>query len=663
MRSCPDLPALMDEIHETADVALVSMPWAPPTEPCLGLSILKQCLQNEEIGARVFHLAPMLLRWCTIETYAFLADRWAFNDFLFTHIIDVGIDKGQEQALRDQAALYAEASHDGRYADTESMLNLAWNMRNRIVPEFIEYSMQRIVRSRPKLIGLSCLFDQTIASAALAKRLKDVLPQVPIVLGGYALEGPPGLTAERAFPWIDLIVAGDGEQAIVELARDALAGKSVTARANASVKIMRTPRINLEDSPSPNYDDWFLDLDRLATSDRIRISTRVLPVESSRGCWWGQSQHCVFCGIDDDTLRYRQKGALKTRSMLSGMRERYGDYVFRFSDYIMPKEYYTELLPALAHEKKKYRLHTELKANHPPERVQLLSDAGFREIQPGIESFSTPVLKEMHKGVTSIQNVSLLKAGYLYEVTVHYNILFGLPGDVASTYRDMLRRIPQLYHLIPPVTCTDTAITRFAPLQSDPNRFGLCKPNVHHGRYDILFSREFLERSGFSLDSYAYFFEKNFDYSGDLIVLYRQLCQQVDHWKALHRERFVELSFDVVDDRVCVVNSRFREESRYRLSAPASAVYLECDNRPIGRLRIQRQLEEKGRGLSEPAFIEAIAQLASKRLIWTEGELILGLAVPRPVATERRDSRWPQTWLSLWEGDSAITNTLDNIIR
>ena len=80
----------------------------------------------------------------------------------------------------------------------------------------------------------------------------------------------------------------------------------------------------------------------------------------------------------------------------------------------------------------------------------------------------------------------------------------------------MLGLVPMLYHLIPPVTCTDTAITRFAPLEADPQRFGFPTPHRHHERYDILFSRQFLERTTFSLDSYAYYFARSVGYTDEL---------------------------------------------------------------------------------------------------------------------------------------------------
>jgi hypothetical protein len=208
----------------------------------------------------------------------------------------------------------------------------------------------------------------------------------------------------------------------------------------------------------------------------------------------------------------------------------------------------------------------------------------------------------------------------------------------------MLRNIPQLYHLIPPVSITDTAVTRFAPLQSDPERFGIGKPNVHDSCYNMLFSSDFLARTGFSYDSYAYYFERSFEYSEDLEILYRQLRQQVDYWKALHLERFVELSFDVVDDQVSILDSRYPEECRYCLSREGSKVYLECDTRPTKLHRIKSKLESVGCGLSEPAFADAIDELVARRLIWFEDDSILGLAVPRSVSAKYRENGWCRTW-------------------
>jgi len=620
------------------DVALVSMPWAPPIEPCLGLAILKSCLARAGITARVFHFGPDLLRWITHDTYQFVADSWGLNEFVFGAPLDDSLSDGQK-AMVVQRVLASRnsgtAAFNARYDTPESMLDLYMTLRCKVMPEFLDDAAARILDSGARLIGFTCMFDQTIASVALAAKLKRLDPTVTVVLGGYALEGPAAGTIARAFPCVDHLVLGDGEQAIVEL-----------AEGRRGERVIRAARYDLADSPTPDYDDWFADVATLDRRFGVRVETEVLPVEASRGCWWGQTMHCVFCGIDEDALTYRYKSADQTFTMLDGMRRRYGDLKFRFSDYIMPKAYYTDLLPRLAEQQPKFRLHSEIKANHPPERVRLLARAGFHAVQPGIESFATPVLRMMDKGVRGIDNVSLLKAAYAEGIDIYYNLLYGLPDDSAAAYRQMVELIPRLYHLTPPVARTETVLTRFSPLQAQPQRFGL-PPAVHHASYDALFSEDFLRRTGFSLDDYCYYFERTFDYPAPLQSLYAQLVIQVDHWKRLHRERFVELSTQRRDGATTIRDSRFCAQPEvYTLTPPAALVYESLREGLANASRLRAALDRDGR-LAPASFDAAMAELDQRRLIWQEHNLVLGLAIAEEVTETHRATGWPQQWHSI----------------
>jgi len=88
-----------------------------------------------------------------------------------------------------------------------------------------------------------------------------------------------------------------------------------------------------------------------------------------------------------------------------------------FPIYIFPHNFFTDLLPHLAEVTPHYDLQCEIKANQTAERVKAFADAGFSELQPGIESFDSNVLRLMDKGVTGIQNVHLLRQGYLQRHT------------------------------------------------------------------------------------------------------------------------------------------------------------------------------------------------------------------------------------------------------
>ena len=277
--------------------------------------------------------------------------------------------------------------------------------------------------------------------------------------------------------------------------------------------------------------------------------------------------------------------------MLGTLRERHGvEYPFRFSDYILPHSYWTDLLPKLAKVEPRYSLSCEVKSNQNAIRVKALSDAGFSGVQPGIESFDSNVLRLMKKGVTGIRNVQLLKHGYLHGVVIDYNLIYGFPGEKAEWYVEMVGRLPRLYHFMPPVTRTEVIVTRFAPLYEEAELDGVRVFPKHHNSYDALFSKEFLERSKFSFDNFAYYFRRYFEHKADLLPLYQDLRVSVDRWKRQHHLGDVHLSYREDGDGLSFCDSRMGEMREVRLDAWQSRVYLACDTEIVPTPNLMREL-------------------------------------------------------------------------
>ena len=59
--------------------------------------------------------------------------------------------------------------------------------------------------------------------------------------------------------------------------------------------------VSMDEVPAPDYDEYF---DSLAVSplqhDLLR-DVRIL-YESARGCWWGEKNHCTFCGLNGSSM-------------------------------------------------------------------------------------------------------------------------------------------------------------------------------------------------------------------------------------------------------------------------------------------------------------------------------------------------------------------------
>ncbi len=639
------------------NVVLVSMPWTTAVQPSLGLAILKATLLKDQIPCQIYHASLDLLKYMKLQTYETLARCWAVNDFLFARLLDDVLDDSQLDNLRTALVSFAMPNHFSDYTKPAEILELIFALRNHVLPRYLAECATFILNLRPTLVGFSCLFDQTIASVALAKLLKEAEPTLTTVLGGYAVQHANGAEFLRSFPFIDCIVKGDGEPVISQLAWASVGVSSLNeingVVTNGALADNNAPesvaiRADLSQALTPDYHDWFQDLHRLARDHKVFIETQGLPIESSRGCWWGQKSHCTFCGIDEETLRYRSKSAAQIVNELRELRNRHGENMsFRFADYILPHRFHDQLLPGLAEFKPPLRLEGEIKANQTRERVRRFASAGFRALQPGIESFSSEVLQRIHKGVNAIQNIQLLKWGYLEQIITHYNLIFGFPGETLEEYTNLVATLPRLYHLIPPHGHGAVAITRFAPLQAKPAKFGIASQPTHHHFYDIVFSRKFLQRTGFSMDNYCYYFERDYEIPSVLQERYAQLVIQTEHWKEQQKQRDVYLTYEQSSAGYSFIDTRYSSADHFEIVGLPAEVYSRCDERAVTKEELVRQLCLKtDKQLTD--LCEAIHILDFKRLIWTDGDSLFGLGVPAAVARGHIRDGWKFNWGSLY---------------
>src|SRR6185503_12803258 len=90
---------------------------------------------------------------------------------------------------------------------------------------FLEECLEEVVAARPRLVGFTSVFQQHVASLALARRIKRALPETFIVFGGANCEGPMGAETVRQFPFVDAAVSGEADLVFPELVGRVLAGR------------------------------------------------------------------------------------------------------------------------------------------------------------------------------------------------------------------------------------------------------------------------------------------------------------------------------------------------------------------------------------------------------------------------------------------------------
>lgn len=232
------------------------------------------------------------------------------------------------------------------------------------------------------------------------------------------------------------------------------------------------PVVKMDELPYPAFDDFFAQRSAVDIQDTIPPA---IMVETSRGCWWGEHSHCTFCGLNGLTMAFRSKSPQRAIEEITSLWDRYSDQAedLLAVDNILDYRYMNTMLPQLAEHKKRIRLFYETKANLKKEQIARFAQANIQDVQPGIESLSSRVLKIMRKGVSALQNVQMLKWCQEYDVVAYWNILWGFPGENPEDYRESNEWASRLFHIRPPQVIAPIRLDRFSPLFDAAEEFGI----------------------------------------------------------------------------------------------------------------------------------------------------------------------------------------------
>ena len=605
------------------DVVLVSMPFGPLLSPSLGLSLLQPQVRARGLSCRIEYFTLRFAERIGQRLYLkIVSERQALTrafvgEWIFSHALYDWPNEKDEQYIAD--VLLKPPSWVGRNRTklpTRAEVRALLEAKN-LAPRFIRDCADRIAGLQPRLVGFTSVFQQHLASLALARALKARLPDVTIVMGGANCEATMGAETVRQFPFVDAVVSGEADLVFAELAARLVDGEAIgdmpgvltreiADRALSSGCMPGTSSVqDLDALPFPDYGDYF---DQFAATRFAREWQPSVFVETSRGCWWGERMHCTFCGLNGATMSYRSKSAPRALDELTHLAAAHPGADIQVVDNILDLRYFKTLLPELAKRKLDVSLFYETKSNLKKEQIRLLRDAGVTTIQPGIESFSDSVLKLMKKGVSGLQNVQVLKWCKEIGVAPLWNILIGFPGEAEGDYRRMSDLTPRLCHLPSPVTVAAIRLDRFSPNfnQSDALGFTKVRPLPF---YDFIYDVGETARRNL-----AYFFAYDYKAPQEVARYAEPLVKSVHAWRT--RWRHSELVSVDIDGRLTIFDTRPRAAAPVTvLAGDDRAVYLSCD-----AIADASQLE--------PSQAARLSSLAARGLMLNDGARYLSLAIP-----------------------------------
>ncbi|MCF6290280.1 MAG: RiPP maturation radical SAM C-methyltransferase [Desulfobacterales bacterium] len=599
--------------HSSLRLALVSMPWALFNRPSIQLGGLKAYLAADRDWLTVDTMHPYLEVADKIGTdlYHWISQESWVGEACYSALL---FPEQKEDAARMAVARHRRKPRRSRGPDFDFNQTLA------ILEQQLTAWLARQDWSRYQLVGFSVCFNQLLASLTAAAGIKRTHPDLMVVLGGSICAGSLG-SSLLTFPQVDYVVPGEGEIPLRELCRF-LAGKRATLPETLNSRVRpaakaRAPSPQLKDLnrlPVPDYQDYFAELQQWFAS---RPFIPVLPLEFSRGCWWGK---CAFCNLNLQWQGYRRKKAARVLQEVSTLAERYQVLDFTFTDNALPPAEAVRFFGQLAKQRPDYRFFGEIRATTGPKELAVFRSGGLTTVQVGIESLSNSLLARLNKGVTVLDNIVVLKNGMEQDIVLEGNLITEFPG---STPAEVAETLANLDFVLPfrPLTIAVFFLGHGSPVQQSPKKFHI-RAMVTDPRNKALFPGELL--AGLTLLIKGYRGDRKMQRR-----LWRPVADKVGLWQRFHARRAdTGRSPGALSYRdgagFLIIRQELPDQPtlHHRLQGTSRAIYLAC-NQPCSIL----ELEQRFPRIRRQPLLAFVNDLVNKRLMFTENKKYLSLAI------------------------------------
>ncbi len=307
-----------------------------------------------------------------------------------------------------------------------------------------------VKKEDPDILGFSVLITSYKEALNLARQAKEENPNLIIAFGNYHAT----FNAERIlrkYPFVDVIVRGEGERSSLELADHLLKMRSLkripglTFRNNGQVVSTSDAPLmgNIDALPIPDRD--LLGAEYTSEIFGIEVATkRFTSIVSSRGCPF----RCSFCGC-----RKFARGVWRPRSMENIMEELRLLYSKGFRQFLFVDDNFTlnlRRVVKLCRQIKKEKLDIEWLCdsrvdNCSYDALRQMVRAGCRLLYFGVESANQRILNYYKKGITPDQTERAVKTARKAGVDVIVgSFIVGAPDETRREIRNTLHFAQEL---------------------------------------------------------------------------------------------------------------------------------------------------------------------------------------------------------------------------
>jgi radical SAM superfamily enzyme YgiQ (UPF0313 family) len=303
----------------------------------------------------------------------------------------------------------------------------------------VELAARSIVARHPDFVGIGCYIWNHRASVALARRLRELIPDVTIIVGGPNVSpDSPELVELAEAGHVDYFVQGDGENIFLRLISGS--AEPVPFQENEGLFLPIVKRV--DSRPSQRWLSGLVpDLDVLPnpyrTIPRMMVALRrsgVGLVEGSRGCVFS----CAFCDQGWRKVRMRDLDLVKNDIKFlydNGARR----IIFLDPTFNFQRERARAILGFISDQLPGLAIHAEVKADIlGPDEIEHLASLPTTTVEVGLQTSNLATLKSIGRPtkLDKLQN----SVGELVDREVHVciNTIVALPGESMQDWFETL---------------------------------------------------------------------------------------------------------------------------------------------------------------------------------------------------------------------------------
>lgn len=309
--------------------------------------------------------------------------------------------------------------------------------------------------------------DQIVPAFITMKILKRIYPNTKIIVGGNIVSRLFMQFIESSLvKYFDFLIYGEGENVIIDLINH-LTSRTKLKYHKQIYDVSNGNTITEHESDCVQYDKkQALDFDWVK-KELYLTPFLVLPISISRKCSWAK---CDFCAIHKTWNKLHRRKSVETFiEEIRSYNEKYGVKFFRIIDEDLPPDLALEISQKVIDSDMEVYFEAYVRFDdrfNDSHVMNLMFQAGFRQLFWGIENINDKALKKINKGTVKkdIEEILVLssKSGMLN----YCFILIGIPSIPEEYEMQTLEFIMQCKH-IHSVAMGTYVVDRLSPIHQN----------------------------------------------------------------------------------------------------------------------------------------------------------------------------------------------------